>query len=263
MAALEQVMLAFVAVLARLAPAIWLVPFLAGRLVPASFRVAAAVALAVVLFPLVAADTRLLASEGVVVLVGLLVKEVFVGLAIGLFGSLVFWAAQAAGHLIDTASGTAMGETSAPLTGGQTTAQGHLLLLFTVVIFLSLGGHRLFVLALARSYELVPLGGLPSESGVQGVALLAIRLTGELIVVAVTLAAPVIVTLLLVDITLGWLNRFAPQMNAYFLALPLKGLLGVGVMVLVVAGLVGLLPELLALGINQVERALGLLGQQS
>ena len=54
----------------------------------------------------------------------------------------------------------------------------------------------------------------------------------QLLEVALALAAPVVVALWLTDLALGMIARVAPQVPVYFVGLPAKGLLAVGVVLL-------------------------------
>jgi len=94
------------------------------------------------------------------------------------------------------------------------------------VIFLALGGHRMFLSVLARSYEVLPLAALPSQAGLGAMALGMVAMTAKMLALAVGLAAPVILATLLADVALGLVNRVAPQLNAWVLAMPVKALLG-------------------------------------
>lgn len=256
----EHALVALLGVGARVGTVVWLTPFLGGRLTPATVRLGVAAALVVVLFPQLAPALRSLPSLGAVGVVAVLVKEVLVGLALGFIVSLVFWAAQTAGWLADTARGAGMAEVMVPQSSGRTTPLGSLLLQLSVVLFLALGGHRLFIAALARSYEVLPLTSFPGVGGIRQVAVLSVDLTGELIALAVVLAAPVIATVVVADLTLGWINRFTPQLNVFFIAMPLKALLGIAALAASAALVLGALPQALDLGLQQLDRLFLLLG---
>ena len=256
----EHALLVLLAVGARVGVTIWLTPFLGGRLTPATVRLGVAAALVIVLFPQLAPVALALSSMGTVGVVAVLVKEALVGLALGFVVSLVFWAAQTAGWLADTARGASMAEVMVPQSSGRTTPLGSLLLQLSVVLFLALGGHRLFIAALARSYEVLPITSFPAAGGIRQVALLSVDLTAELISLAVVLAAPVIATLVVADLTLGWINRFTPQLNVFFVSMPLKALLGIAALAASAALVIGALPEALDLGLQQLERMLTMLG---
>lgn len=216
---------------ARLTALVWIAPFLGGRWIPVPARLGVALALALVCAPTLAAAGPLPADR--LVLLALLVKEIGVGLAIGFAMALVFHSAEAAGDLIDTARGQSMSELLDPATGEPASPMGALYGLLAVAIFMVSGGHLVALEAILASFEAVPVAGFPAVApGALGLALLT--LTAHLLVVAAALAGPALIALLLADSALGLVTRAAPQLNAYFLALPLKSALG---LLAVLAGL--------------------------
>jgi flagellar biosynthetic protein FliR len=254
---LSTALLAGGAVLARVGAAVWVAPFLGGKLVPATVKTALAVALALVLLPQVIATVPAgLPPVRAVAIVG---KEALVGLALGFVVAVVFWAAEAAGRLVDTTRGANLAEVLVPQTGARTSPTGLLFFLLAVVLFLVLGGHRIFITALGASYQVLPLATFPQIDGIGAFALLCGRLTADLLLLALALAAPVVAALFLADMILGLINRFAPQINVFFLAMPAKAVLGIGVLVLSVGLLLGALPPLLDRAVSMVQRALDLL----
>ena len=238
---------ALLAILARVAPAIWIAPFPRGRFVPATIKLAVSLMLAVVLYPLVAPNAAELRALPPLMLGAMLVKEAMIGAGLGFVVATAFWAAEAAGWLSDRARTTGG--------WGATSPMGNLLLLLTILIFVLLGGHRIFISALAGSYEALPLTVFPSSAGVAGFAQLAMRLTGDLLLVAVTLAAPVLATLWLADVAMGIAGRSTASAGGFFFALPLRAALGVLVMALAVGVLAEVIPSVLESGLDQVGKA--------
>lgn len=260
LATLERQLVLLLATMARVGPILWLAPFLGGQVVPASVKVSLTAAVGVLLFAVSGAQPDVLAGASTLYLVILVCKEGLVGLAMGFMVGTVFWAMQVGGHLVDTFRGAAAAETLVHTGQGRETPTATLLLYWTVVMFFALGGHRLVLMALARSYVVLPLAELPQLDGVVALVRFCIRMAGELLLMGLALSAPVLGSLLLADLSLGWLNRFAPQLNAYFVAMPFKALLGLAVLVLVV-GIAGLLPEIVATSVRQLERGIELLAR--
>jgi flagellar biosynthetic protein FliR len=221
----------FVLCAARVLPILVVAPFLGGRVVPAMVKVGLAGALAVVVWPQ-ALRGGAPPTLGAVHVALLVAKEALVGLALGLGAALVFLAAEAAGRLVDLGRGAGQGEALVPQSGTRASPVGDLYLQLGVVVFLALGGHRLFLQALGRSYEVVPLLGFPSVARLESLALVVIDLTGQLLAVAVGLATPVLLAALLVDLALGLIARVAPQINAWVLGMPAKALVGAAVVLL-------------------------------
>jgi flagellar biosynthetic protein FliR len=115
--------------------------------------------------------------------------------------------------------------------------------LLASVLFLALDGHHFLLLSLAESFEAVPLGATPHVSG--DVALRVAEMTGSALVVGVRVALPILVVSLLLDVTLAVLARAVPQIQVFFLGLPVKFGLGLAILLLTVPGTVVLLRELL------------------
>jgi len=249
------------AVFARVGAAIWIAPFLGGRLVPATVKTGLALLLTAVLFPQVVGTTGALAGAPPLLLAAVIGKEALVGAALGFVVALVFWAAEAAGRLADTARGANMAEVLVPQTGARSSPLGDLFIQLTLVLFIVLGGHRIFVMTLGNSFSVLPITHFPSAGGLGGFALLCGRLTADLLLIALTLAAPVIAALFLADVTLGVINRFAPQINVFFIAMPAKALLGVAVLALSAGLLLSALPPLLDRAVRLVDHALGVLAR--
>jgi flagellar biosynthetic protein FliR len=223
---------------ARIVPILLLAPFLGGRLVPGMVKIGIALALALLVFPQVASSVAL-PRLGPLHVVLLFMKEIFVGVALGLSASLLFQAAEAAGRLIDVARGANMAESMVPQSGTRASPLGDLYFQLAVVLFLGLGGHRVCLGALARSYVAIPVASLPGVSGYAALAAATIDMTGELLLIAVGLAAPVLVAAVLTDLALGLVNRVAPQMNVYVLGMPAKALTGAVVVLLTLSIVAG------------------------
>lgn len=216
---------------ARMVAFVSVVPFFGGAAVPARVKVATAVAFVIVLYPSVAAEL----GQGVAPLpfgpigfMALLVKETFVGFTLGFVASLIFEAIQVAGRIGDLQRGATMDELFAPQLQARVSELGQFKLQLAIALFLAVGAHRLFIAALLRSFELIPAARFPRiEPGwTPGVAYIT-ELTGGVLAIGVQLAAPVIIALLLTDLFFGIVNRIAPQINVFFLSLPVKMLIGI------------------------------------
>jgi flagellar biosynthetic protein FliR len=157
--------------------------------------------------------------------------ELAFGLAMGMVLSLVFIAAQWAGELIGQQMGLNLGSVFDPQFGGQGSVLGDMYLMLTLVVFLSVGGHRAMVEGVGQSFEVLPLMSVgvdrPLFDTLAG-------LLGGATVLAIRLAAPMLVTMLVVDLVLGLVGKTMPQMNIMSAGLTLRSVVG---MVIVIAGL--------------------------
>ncbi len=231
---ISRLILATALIAARLVPVFAFVPFFGGRLVPAPIRVGIAVAFALILLPVMGDPvTAAWAVDPSPVLIAVLLgKEILVGLTLGFVASLPFYAADAAGRLADVARGAQQSQILVPQTGERSTPLGDFSLQLAIVVFLLLDGHLLFLQSLATSYEAVPILTTPSAAGWGGAGQVAISASAHMIAAAVGLAAPVLAATFLSDLTLGLINRVAPQVQVYFVGMPVKAVLGIFVFML-------------------------------
>jgi type III secretory pathway component EscT len=220
---------------ARSVPIVLLVPGFGGRALPLPLRVAIGLLLASFSLPHLTsgAVAPLLRAPGPATWILLAAREALVGATVGLVVSFFFRAAEAAGGLVDVVRGASIAEVLAPDSGARSSPTGALYLLLATVIFLELGGIGRLAVALASSYEALPLGGGPrSPAGLEWQLQLVLAASAKLLESAVGLAAPVIVALLLADIALGVVGRVTPALPVYFAVMPLKGVLSVGIVLL-------------------------------
>lgn len=215
---------------ARMLSFLLVVPFFGGAAVPARVKVATATAFVIILYPSLEAGLPKGAPLGFgpVGFIALLAKEALVGFTLGFVASLAFEAIQVSGRLIDFQRGSTMAEMFAPQLQTRVSELGQFKLQFAIVVFLSIGAHRFFIEALLRSFEFVPATSFPHfQAGWTPPARVITIMTGGVLSVGVQLAAPAMIALLLTDLFFGIINRVAPQINVFFLSLPVKMFVGV------------------------------------
>jgi type III secretion protein T len=212
----------------RTAIAFAMLPIFAARMVPGLVRGAL---VAAVIFPVVAAHLGkpLPTDFTAMSLTLLLLREGAVGVCIGLGFGAFCAGLQTAGELIDYQTGLTFTQNIDPVHGNSTSITSHFLerLLFTTLM---MSGFILLVIdTLYLSYELWPMGQpLPKFD-----LLIPFQLIGEgsrLFALALLLAGPVLLVLFIVDTSVGLLNRAAPQLGVFNIALSLKPIIGLGVL---------------------------------
>jgi flagellar biosynthetic protein FliR len=150
--------------------------------------------------------------------------EMAFGLAMGMVMSFVFVAVQWAGELVSQQMGFSLGGVIDPEYGGQSSVMGDLYFMFTLVIFLLIGGHRTMVRGIRTSFDTLPLLSLGVNHDLLKTLL---DLLQAATILAIQLAAPTLVTLLIVDLVLGLIGRTMPQMNVMSAALSVRAGMGV------------------------------------
>lgn len=157
-------------------------------------------------------------------MIWLIAKEAMLGVLIGMVFSVPFWAAEAAGDILDQQRGSQSAVTTDVSGTNQSSITGTLLTLTLIAIFFATGGMRFLLDGLYASYriwpplELVPRLGPGSEARIIG--MLDNLLRGGLV-----LAGPLLIAMLLAELALGLINRVAPQINVFDMALTMKSLI--------------------------------------
>lgn len=219
---LTQVMLAFALLMGRILPVIMLTPFLGGESVPSEVKLGLGVLMGLILYPLLIAQTQDIPVSPLV-FIALMLKELFIGLSLTMVVNIIFDAANVAGGLIDIMSGTNQAQLMVPSIGSQVSLFANLNLQLTTVTFLTLGGHHLVIGAFAESLAVIRLDQLPHfSSGFWPFFDTIIRIAGDMLRIALAISSPVLLATFLTDLALGMINRVAPQVQVFFVAMQIK-----------------------------------------
>ncbi|MDX2191752.1 MAG: flagellar biosynthetic protein FliR [Gemmatimonadales bacterium] len=165
--------------------------------------------------------------------------ELLLGLALGLAAALVLDGLALAGEVMGVQMGLNLGPALGVTIPGETVGVGQLQSRAALTVFVALGGHLTLLAALHGSLRELPPGtALDLPAGSRHVVQLA-RVVFE---VGVRAAAPVMVTMLLLNVALAVLNRAVPQLNAMIFSFPFTiatGFLVVGATAPFLVGLAG------------------------
>ncbi len=155
-------------------------------------------------------------------------KEILTGASIGFAIGIIFAGVRYAGDIIGVDMGFSMAMMYDPENNASFPVLGEMLYIYLLMIFILMNGHHFILEALQTSYEFIPIGQW--NMGQKAITLL-IALTGQIFVVGVKIAAPLMVSLFLANVSLGILNKAMPQMNIFGVIFSLK--IGIGMIVLV------------------------------
>jgi flagellar biosynthetic protein FliR len=230
----EHQLVAFILVLARVAPLFVLAPLFSSRLVPTRVRGIVAVALAVGLSPVLSQGRHL--PTGAMDIAFLVGKEMLVGLAFAFTLSALFAAISVAGTFLDTSIGFSFGATIDPVNGTQSSVLQQAYSLVALMVFIAINGDSWVVQGFAKTYDLVPLDRSPDLGRlVAGVDTAFVQIFSA----AIQVAGPVLLALILTDAAFGLVSRVVPQLNVFGVGFPAKvtvGLLLIGASLPFVAG---------------------------
>ena len=162
------------------------------------------------------------------------VEEAVIGFLIGFFASIPFWVAENVGNFIDNQRGATMGEVYSPLSGTQVSTTGIFFTQIVSTVFFVSGAIFLILGALYKSYSIWPAFPADSTHFVAFAPNAPVQVLGALdgmLKTTVVISAPVIIVMFLATIGLGLVNRTAPQLNVFFLSMPVKSALGIAMLI--------------------------------
>lgn len=215
---------------ARIQLALIIIPLFSKQLMPGLIRTAIGVSLSLVLMPPLHAPLAGSMPDTLTMALTVL-KEAVIGALIGYAVSILFWAIEAVGFFIDNQRGASIASTLDPLTGHDSSPLGLMFSQAFIVYFLVAGGMPLFLGLVYKSYAAWPVTSFFPKFGPEGITIFA-GFFVNLLLLALLLSAPVIVAMLLAELGLALVSRFTPQLQVFFLAMPIKS--GLAFFVLVV-----------------------------
>ena len=206
-------------------------PALGGTHLPVPVKVGLTVLIAVGLLPSVAVP-RGLPELTLTVIVA---REVVIGLSIGFAMRALIAAAEFAGHLSGQQIGFSYGATIDPQSGVRNNMLAMLYGSLATLGFLAINGHHAVLRALVQSYGALPIGGGSLDASIVS----SVRdILGLVFVVAVRLAAPIIVVMLVLEVVIGLISRTSPALGFMVIGYPLRLMVGL----VLLATLVGTIP---------------------
>ena len=226
---------AFILMFARIGTMVMLLPGLGEIYIPARVRLVIALLLAAVLFPLHRAAYAIdLRAPGPVVIA--LAQELLIGGVLGLTARLTISALQTAGSVIAQQLGLGFVTGVDPTQGQQGVIVGNFLALLGITLIFATDLHHLVIAGLHDSYRLFVPGEIPAVSDVTS---LVVRMVADAFRVGIQLSAPFLVFGLVFNVALGVLARLMPQMQVYFVAVPLSIMIGFLILLVVVGAMMG------------------------
>ncbi|MFZ6721407.1 flagellar biosynthetic protein FliR [Undibacterium sp. Ji49W] len=232
----------------RLAAVFVLSPILYSHTLPSIFRVTLILTISVVMSLGIDQGKEVsqpAMGEGFDFIVLAAVREMALGatFALGIFIS--FATISIAGQILDIQIGFGMARIFDPLTRTQLPILTSAFNQLAVIYFFLLNGHHVLLRALALSLDYFPLGHAWS---IEKLAVPVLKQVSGLFSLGFALAAPVVFTVLLIELVLGVVARNLPQMNMFVMGVPVKIITGLSALsfgLLAMSGLIIHIQELI------------------
>jgi flagellar biosynthetic protein FliR len=158
----------------------------------------------------------------------LVIKEVMVGLVIGIASWTIFSAVRYAGNLMGLGIGLSASSMLDPENSKPVPVIGQIKYALAILIFLMLNGHHFILQTLKLSYDVVPFSRFGISDGFLDSS---IKMVSFIFIAGFKISAPAIVAFFLTDIANGVLSRVFPQMNVFMFAFAVKIFVGFFVLI--------------------------------
>jgi flagellar biosynthesis protein FliR len=197
----------------RVSAFLLVLPFFSMTNFPPTMRIALSALMALLLAPMLPAFT--MNDLPFFSLFGAMVQEVCVGVLLGFFSRMVFFAVDLAGNVIASELGLNMGAIMDPMTGMSSQVPGTILYFLAAVVMLTMDLHHWVLVGFERTYLVLPIGGAHLNAELFRILLAQIS---NIFVVALEIAAPVLAVSFVVTVVFGVMSRAVPQMNVFVLS---------------------------------------------
>ncbi len=219
----------------RIGGAVYTAPIFSSRSVPSRVRLFLSVSLAL----LVTGNLEYSPLEYTTTIgfALVLVKELLVGITIGLLGAMCLAALSLAGQFIDREMGFSMASTFDQVNGGQSTITADMYTNLVMLIMVVSGMHYFVLSAVSDSFDVIPVSG--AQFDMDSMYTIVLTVLRDYFIIALRISMPVFIAATLLNVILGVLAKASPQLSMFSIGMQLKVFMGLGILFLTI----GFLPD--------------------
>ncbi len=196
-----------------------------SRSVPTTVKVLGSLAITLCMLPNIpdlAPNTEPFSVYGILVTI----KEVLIGLALGMVTLFISQAFIIAGQAVAMQTGLGFASLVDPVSGTNTPVVGQFFTVLCTLVFFSINGHLLFFSLIMQSFTTLPMGQfIPSQSLNE-----LVYFSGSMFKAGLAMSISAICTMLVVNFTLGVMTKAAPQLNIFSLGFAISMIVGISVL---------------------------------
>jgi len=209
----------FVLILTRIGTIISIMPGIGDSFVPANIRAMFAIAFSFILTPVIAANIPHIPSSALEFGI-LIISEAFIGIFIGTIMKVLMSALNIAGEVASVHSGLANATVFNPSVGSQGAIISAIYSVLGVTLIMVTDLHHFLITSAVYSYKLFPTSqGIPDITSMTEAISMAVNMA---YVIGVEIAMPFIIVITILHLGTGLLGRLMPQMQIYFVAIPIQ-----------------------------------------
>lgn len=243
-------------IFARVSSFFMVVPLFSYRTIPSQLKIAFAFILSWMMYYTFSVDAFEINGQYIL----LVMKEVIIGLALGLIAYIIFSAVAIAGGFIDFQMGFAMANIVDPQTGASTPLTGQFFNFLLLLLLLATNGHHLILDGIFYSYQFLPIDQIFPAFGEENTVEYIITLFAAVFTIAFQMSAPVVAVLFLVTLALGITGKTVPQFNIFVVGFPIKIAVGFLVLIVTMAAIVQVMGDVIELTIVSLRNFMEILG---
>jgi flagellar biosynthetic protein FliR len=236
---------------ARLIGLFMLAPVFSSESIPVNLRMILSFLITMILFPVSSPYLPKIPPDMVTYAL-LVISEIMIGLLIGFIITIFFAAFQMAGDFFNVQLGFAYAEILDPMTQVSLPVISSLKNLMAILVFLSMGGHRMLIKSLAYSFEKIRIIQFNSDTN-QGIYRAIEQAIGGMFVVAFKISLPVLGILFLVTIAEALMGKAAPQLNILQLSFPIKVVIGLIVLISITSFIVAQMESAFMVSFDKID----------
>lgn len=166
-------------------------------------------------------------SEDLMIMLAL--KEILTGVVIGFVTRIFFFGITMAGDLISVATGLGQAQIFNPMMGSMSNVVEQFFVTLATLLYLGLNGHHHMIEGLVASFNTIKL----SQTSLSMLGFIDIvKAMQQFFVFGIQISAPVLISMLIVQVGVGILSRAVPQVNVLMTAAPITILLGIGILLI-------------------------------
>ncbi|GGK72907.1 flagellar biosynthetic protein FliR [Amphritea balenae] len=250
---IEQWVAQFLLPFFRIASFFMVVPMIGTRLVPARIRMGLALAMTVVLLP-VLPEMPVLGGMSLQTYI-LTAEQILIGTAMAFVVQVLFQVFVMGGQIISSQMGLGFASVSDPANGVSVVVLSQFYLTMVMLLFLAFNGHLVLFEVLARSFYVLPVadGGLPVSS------YLAMAKSGSwMISSSLLMALPAVTALLVINFAFGVMTKAAPQLNIFAIGFPFTMMMGLLITWVSLEGFLGQYQRFTSIALDYIDQILGI-----
>ncbi len=228
-----ETLFAYLLIFARVGSVIMVLPGFGETYVTPRFRLLLALSISLVITPALIAILPSLPASPLSLFI-MLATEIGIGFFIGISARILISALQVAGMIAAYHSSLSNAFVFDPAAAQQGALAGAFLTLTALLLIFVTNLHHVMLTGIFGSYEVFTPGQMPPMADISDAVA---RTVSRSFLLAMQISAPFIVVGLIFTLGVGLLNRLMPQVQMFFIAMPMQILLGILILMLTLSSI--------------------------